>query len=43
MDPSEENLFDWGDSLLQLRAWGPAEEVFTAAIKRHVRNATPSS
>jgi len=39
MDASEENLFDWGDSLLQLRAWGPAEEVFTAAIKRHPRSA----
>ncbi len=39
MDPSDENLFDWGDSLLQLRAWGPAEEVFTAAVKRHPRSA----
>ena len=32
MDPSEEHLFDWGDSLLQLRASGPATEVFRAAI-----------
>ena len=39
MDPSEENLFDWGDSLLQLRAPGPAGDVFTAAIKRHPRSA----
>jgi tetratricopeptide (TPR) repeat protein len=35
MDPSEEHLFDWGDSLLQLRASGPATEVFRAAIPRH--------
>jgi tetratricopeptide (TPR) repeat protein len=39
MDPSEENLFDWGDSLLQLRAAVPAGEVFTAAVKRHPRSA----
>ena len=39
MDASEENLFDWGNSLLQLRASGPAGEVFTAAIKRHPRSA----
>jgi tetratricopeptide (TPR) repeat protein len=39
MDPSEEHLFDWGDSLLQLRASEPAGEVFTAAIKRHPRSA----
>jgi tetratricopeptide (TPR) repeat protein len=37
MDPSEEHLFDWGDSLLQLRAYGPATEVFRAAIPRHPR------
>jgi tetratricopeptide (TPR) repeat protein len=35
MDPSEEHLFDWGDGLLQLRASGPAAEVFTAAVARH--------
>jgi tetratricopeptide (TPR) repeat protein len=35
MDPSEEHLFDWGDGLLQLRASGPATEVFRAAIPRH--------
>jgi tetratricopeptide (TPR) repeat protein len=39
MDPSEENLFDWGNSLLQLRASTEAGEVFTAAIKRHPRSA----
>ena len=39
MDPSEENLFDWGNSLLQLRAATEAGEVFTAAIKRHPRSA----
>jgi tetratricopeptide (TPR) repeat protein len=39
MDASEENLFDWGNSLLQLRASAPAGEVFTAAIKRHPRSA----
>ena len=39
MDPSEENLFDWGNSLLQLRASEPAGEVFAAGIKRHPRSA----
>ena len=38
MDPSEENLFDWGNSLLQLRAATEAGEVFMAAIKRHPRS-----
>jgi len=39
MDPSEEHLFDWGNSLLQLRASEPAGEVFAAGIKRHPRSA----
>jgi len=39
MDPSEEHLFDWGDDLLQLRAYAPAAEVFTAAVARHPRSA----
>jgi Flp pilus assembly protein TadD len=39
MDPSEEHLFDWGNNLLQLRAYGPAEEVFTASVKRHPKSA----
>jgi tetratricopeptide (TPR) repeat protein len=34
-DPSEEHLFDWGDNLLQLRAYADAADVFTAAIRRH--------
>jgi tetratricopeptide (TPR) repeat protein len=39
MDPSEEHLFDWGDDLLQLGAYEPAIEVFTAAVKRFPRSA----
>jgi tetratricopeptide (TPR) repeat protein len=39
MDPSEEHLFDWGDNLLQMRAYEPAVEVFVAAIRRHPRSA----
>lgn len=35
LDPTEEHLFDWGNNLLQLRAYDSAVEVFTAAIKRH--------
>lgn len=39
MDATEEHLFDWGNSLLQLRASEPAGEVFAAAVKRHPRSA----
>ena len=40
MDPSEENLFDWGNSLLQLRASGAGRRgVRVPAIKRHPRSA----
>ena len=39
MDPIEEHLFDWGDNLLQLRAYDPAAEVFVASIKRFPRSA----
>jgi tetratricopeptide (TPR) repeat protein len=39
MDPSEEHLFDWGDNLLQLRAYDPAAEVFRASIARHPESA----
>jgi tetratricopeptide (TPR) repeat protein len=39
MQPVEEHLFDWGNNLLQLRAYEPAAEVFTAAVKRHPRSA----
>jgi tetratricopeptide (TPR) repeat protein len=39
MDPVEEHLFDWGDNLLQLRAYDPATEVFVASIKRFPQSA----
>ena len=39
MDPTEDHLFDWGDNLLQLRAFEEATQVFTAAIERHPRSA----
>jgi len=39
MDPTEEHLFDWGDNLLQLRAFEEATQVFTAAIERHPESA----
>jgi tetratricopeptide (TPR) repeat protein len=39
MDASEEHLFDWGDSLLQLRAYEAATEVFKASIVRQPRSA----
>jgi tetratricopeptide (TPR) repeat protein len=39
MEPNEEHLFDWGNNLLQLQAFEPATDVFTAAIKRHPRSA----
>lgn len=38
MDASEENLFDWGNNLIQLRAFEPATEVFTAAVARHPKS-----
>jgi tetratricopeptide (TPR) repeat protein len=38
MDPTEEHLFDWGNNLVQLRAFEPAAEVFSAAIKRHPKS-----
>ena len=38
-DPREEHLFDWGNSLLQLRAYGPATDVLTEAVKRFPRSA----
>jgi len=38
-DPSEENLFDWGNNLLQLRAYAPATEVLVEAVKRFPRSA----
>jgi tetratricopeptide (TPR) repeat protein len=38
-DPSEENLFDWGNNLLQLRAYPPATDVLVEAVKRFPRSA----
>jgi tetratricopeptide (TPR) repeat protein len=35
LQPTEDHLFDWGDNLLNLRAYGDAADVFTAAIRRH--------
>ena len=39
MDPTEENLFDWGNNLLQLRAYEPATDVLAEAVRRHPRSA----
>jgi tetratricopeptide (TPR) repeat protein len=39
MDATEEHLFDWGNNLIQLRAFEPATQVFTAAIARHPQSA----
>ena len=39
MDATEEHLFDWGNNLVQMRAFEPAAEVFTAAIARHPKSA----
>ena len=38
MDPSEENLFDWGSELLLHRTYDPAIEVFRAAVERYPRS-----
>jgi tetratricopeptide (TPR) repeat protein len=38
-DPSEEHLFDWGNNLLQLRAYPPATDVLAEAVKRFPRSA----
>ena len=35
MDPSEDNLFDWGSELLLHRTYEPAIEVFKAAAQRY--------
>lgn len=39
MDGTEEHLFDWGNNLVQLKAFEPATEVFTAAVARHPASA----
>ncbi len=37
-DASEEHLFDWGNNLLQLRAYQPATDVLAEAVKRFPRS-----
>ena len=39
MDPTEDHLFDWGDNLLQLRAYVPATQVLAEAVRRYPRSA----
>jgi tetratricopeptide (TPR) repeat protein len=39
MEPSEEHLFDWGNNLLQLRAYEPATQVFGAGVERYPASA----
>lgn len=38
MNPTEENLFDWGNNLLRLRAYQPATDVLSEAVKRYPRS-----
>lgn len=38
LDPSEENLFDWGAELLVHRTYDPAAQVFQAAIERYPKS-----
>jgi Flp pilus assembly protein TadD len=38
-EATEEHLFDWGNNLIQLRAFEPATEVFTAAVARYPESA----
>jgi tetratricopeptide (TPR) repeat protein len=35
LEPTEPHLFDWGNNLLQLRAYVDAADVFTASLRRH--------
>jgi len=35
MDPSEDNLFDWGSELLLHRTYDPAIEIFEQAVQRY--------
>lgn len=39
LQPTEAHLFDWGDNLLNLRAYEPASEVFAASVRRHPESA----
>ena len=38
LEPTEPHLFDWGNNLLQLRAYDDAADVFTASLRRHPRS-----
>jgi tetratricopeptide (TPR) repeat protein len=38
MDPSEDNLFDWGSELLLHRTYEPAIEVFQQAVQRYPKS-----
>lgn len=39
LEPTETHLFDWGNNLVQLQAFEPAMQVFSAAISRHPQSA----
>jgi Flp pilus assembly protein TadD len=39
LDATEEHLFDWGNNLLQLRAYEPAAQVFNVGVQRHPSSA----
>jgi tetratricopeptide (TPR) repeat protein len=39
MEATEEHLFNWGNNLVQLRAFEPAEQVFTAGLERYPKSA----
>lgn len=39
MDPSEENLFDWGTEFLLHHTWNPAIQVFSQGVDRYPKSA----
>ncbi|MHB8654510.1 MAG: tetratricopeptide repeat protein [Terriglobia bacterium] len=39
MEPSEENIFDWGSELLMHQTFDPAIEVFTSGVERYPHSA----
>ncbi len=39
LDPTEKNLFDWGNQLLLHQAYEPAAQVFSRALERYPRSA----
>jgi tetratricopeptide (TPR) repeat protein len=39
LEPTEVHLFDWGNDLVQLRAFDAATQVFVAALSRHPKSA----